>query len=383
MNSIRTFFPLLEKITFLDNSAMAQKPTDALEAEMDFYTKYAVSTRTSETEIGIKNLMAINELKAKVKDLLLAQNEHIVFTSGTTDSLNKIALMLKDNIKSGDKIVLSAYNHSSNIGPWIKIANEQGATIIFSEDIVSALDEKVKIIALSQITNSFDQQIDLNNIYQKANEIGALVINDAAQAIISEQVSFANCDVIAFSANKLYGPTGFGILAFNEKINKLIKPVFIGGGTVDRISLDCSLELKNSDAIFEPGTPNLAAIHMFNKSLDWFNKNVGYAKTKEILLDLTHYLWDKLAELPNVTLYNNRDNHIILFNINNVPAQDVAHYLGTQNIYVRSGIFCAKYLSNIKPEGSYIRASLGIYNNKADCDRLIEALKEGGDFLVI
>ncbi|KKB26829.1 Cysteine desulfurase, SufS subfamily [Mycoplasmopsis meleagridis] len=388
MNNIRNFFPILEKITFLDNAALSQKPLLAIEREKDFYLNYAVSTRTSESPIGIQNNLIITQVKDKVRKLLKIKNdENVIFTSGSTDSLNKLALMLENYLNKNDEIIISEYNHSSNIAPWIKIANTKGAKVIFSDDILSKITNKTKLITLSQINNSFEYKLDLKKIYEIAYKKDILVINDAAQAIVSEEVNFSNCDAIVFSTNKFYGPTGFGILAFNEKIKRIIEPIFLGGGMVDKIDSNCDIIFKKGELAFEPGTPNLAAIHMFNGSLDFFNTFLGYKKSKKQLLLLSNYLFDKLKEIPQIKLYNSRDSHIIIFNIQNINAQDIAHYLGTKNIYVRSGIFCAQYLKNKLDESSFVRISLGVYNNKKDCDNLIKALKDeidkGGNFLVI
>ncbi|EGV00314.1 nitrogen fixation protein nifs [Mycoplasmopsis columbina SF7] len=384
MNKIREHFPLLEQIVYFDNSALTQKPLRAIQAEYDFYTKYAVSTRSSETKIGIKNAEVINNVRQKVRTLLQAKDEDkISFTSGTTDSLNKIALMVKHLINKDDEIILSIYNHSSNIGPWIRVAEEKGAKIIFTDQIIQNINKKTKIVALSQVSNSFEQKVNLEEVYKRVIENNAYLINDAAQAIISESVSFANCDAIAFSANKFYGPTGFGVLAFNHRLAQQVTPAFVGGGSVAKVDTNACLTIKNDLMSYEPGTPNLAAFHMFNASLDFFNEFLGYQKTQQHLRDLTNYLWDELAKIKNLTLYNSRNNHILLFNVKNIPAQDVAHYLATKNIYVRSGIFCAQYLKNIRDENAYVRVSLGIYNTKEECDYLVKTLKEGGDFLVI
>ncbi|MEA4115603.1 aminotransferase class V-fold PLP-dependent enzyme [Mycoplasma sp. 744] len=383
MKNIRKYFPLLKKITFLDNSALCQKPIQAINKEKSFYLEYAVSTRTSDSSIGIKNNLIIKEVKEKVKELINAnKNDYIIFTSGATDSLNKIALMLKDKIQNNQEILISAYNHSSNIAPWIKIAKDKGAIIKFSENILEDINENTVIVAISQVSNSFYHPINMKKIKEKAQLYNSIIVNDAAQAIVSEKVDMKNSDIVVFSTNKFYGPTGLGILAINDKVQKLIDPVFVGGGTIDRID-NCELTIKNGETAFEPGTPNLAAIYMFDAALDFFKKYINYENTKIKLTKLTKYLYKQLLEINNLEIYTPIESHIIIFNIKNISAQDVAHYLATQNIYVRSGIFCAQYLKNIKKENSFVRISLGVYNNYNDCKKILQALKNGGDFLVL
>ncbi|OAB48802.1 aminotransferase class V-fold PLP-dependent enzyme [Mycoplasmopsis gallinarum] len=384
MKQIRNFFPLLKDIVYFDNSAMAQKPSVAIQKMNEFYTQYAVSTRTSESTIGIENKNKITTLRNQVRNLINAnENDKIIFTSGATDSLNKIALMLKNWIQADDEILLSAYNHSSNIGPWINIANEKKAKVVFSENILADINPKTKIIAFSQKSNSLYETIDMKAIYAKAKLNNILIINDAAQAIISEPVDFKHSDVVAFSANKFYGPTGFGILAIKEELSNQLTPAFVGGGVVDKIDACGIMQLKNNDSSFEPGTPDLAAIYFFSESINFFNSYIGYDFTQKKLKELSNYAYEKLQTVPNLTLYNPKDDHIILFTIKNTGTQDIAHYLATKNIYVRSGIFCAQYLRNLNNNESFVRVSLGVYNTEEEIDMLVEALKEGGDFLVL
>ncbi len=151
-----------------------------------------------------------------------------------------------------------------------------------------------------------------------------------AQAIVYEKVSLKNCDVIAFSANKFYGPTGLGALIVKKSILDNLQPVTFGGGTVNLISKDKSFIIKNSIEKFEPGTPNFSAIFMFNKSIDFFNQFVGYDKSKKILNELSNYAYDQLLTVPNIEIYSKRDDHIILFNIKGVNSQDVAHFFRNQ-----------------------------------------------------
>ncbi|VEU77859.1 aminotransferase class V-fold PLP-dependent enzyme [Mycoplasmopsis columbinasalis] len=383
-NELKKFFPLLNQIVYFDSSAMMQKPFQVVEAGNDFYTKYAVSTRTSEATIGIKNKETIENLRSKVAKLLNAKSgDKIVFTSGATDSLNKIASMLEILIKKDDQILLSNYNHSSNIGPWILLANKVGAKVIFSENVENDINEKTKIVAFSQVTNTLEKHFDIQKIRTKLQRNQGLIINDAAQAIVSEPVDLQLSDVVVFSANKFYGPTGFGVLAMQKHLAEQLQPTFIGGGTLDAVEKDGEICINQGVMNMEPGTPNLGAIHMFDAAIDFFNEHLGYKKTKATLEEITKYLYNNLANIPNLQLYNSNDNHIVLFNIKGIPAQDVAHYLATKNIYVRAGAFCAQYLKNTRSEKSFVRISLAIYNDKTDCDALIAALKDGGDFLVV
>ncbi|ADV34180.1 hypothetical protein MBIO_0217 [Mycoplasmopsis fermentans PG18] len=379
---IQEQFPLAKKITYLDSSALVLKPKMAIDAVNNFYLNESISTRTINTKLGIESAQKINNLRKKVATLLSCQEQEVIFTSGATDSLNKFALMIKNQIKKGDIILLDVYNHSSNMAPWIKIANEIGASVKISQNVLDDLNSKVKIVAVSQVSNSFENNIDLNAIYKKAKKFNTLVVNDAAQAIVYERVSLNNCDAIAFSSNKFYGPTGFGVLAVKKEILQKLEAPFVGGGIINNIDSEKQYTLSTAADRFEAGTPNLAAINMFSVSINFFNQ-IGYCETQKILDELSFYAYQELSKIEGIKLYSNPKNHIIIFNIKNYNSHDVSHYLGTKNIYVRAGVFCDHYLKKITKEKSFVRVSLGIYNTKKDIDKLVKALKEGGDFLVL
>ncbi|UUM25603.1 aminotransferase class V-fold PLP-dependent enzyme [Mycoplasmopsis agalactiae] len=383
--SIRSFFPLAYKIVYLDTAALALKPKPSITESNNFYNLYSVSTRTNNSPLGIYTNKIVNEVRSKIALLTDAKENEVIFTSGATDSLNKFAQMYMQKLKAGDQIILHGYNHSSNMIPWIVLAKEHNidVKIVDTPDLESAINSKTKVVAFSQLTNNFQVKIDIESLYKKCHKVGAILVNDAAQAIVYEKVSLQNCDVIAFSANKFYGPTGLGALIIKEDILKELDPVTFGGGTINSVNKDNSFIIKNSIEKFEPGTLNFAAIFMFNRSIDFFNEYIGYEKSKQILKKLSNYAYDELLKVQNIEIYSKRDDHIILFNIKGINSQDVAHFLGVNNIYVRSGIFCAHYLKNFACNDSFVRVSLGVYNNKNDINKLTHALKKGGDFIVL
>ncbi|MCT4469655.1 aminotransferase class V-fold PLP-dependent enzyme [Mycoplasma sp. HS2188] len=385
MKNLKSYFRMAKNITYLDSAALGLKPNAAIKANNDFYNKYSVSVRTSNAPLGIKNIKIISDLREKIAKLLDTNIEKtsIIFTSGATQSLNNFALMFADKIKGNDEILISAYNHSSNFIPWIELAKKVGAKVVVKENLEGYINEKTKVVALSQITNNFSVRYDLEKIYQKAKEVGAILVNDAAQAIVYEKVSMNNCDVVAFSANKFYGPTGLGVLAVNNEVLSKLNPVNFGGGSVLNIDRENNWIKIPSIDLFEPGTANFAGIYMFNAAIDFFNTHIGYENTGKILNDISNYAHKELKKINNIQVYSQPSDHIILFNIDGVDSHDIAHYLGQNNIYVRSGLFCAHYVRNVKESNSYVRVSLGVYNTKSDVRKLVDALKKGGDFIVI
>ncbi|QKT05421.1 aminotransferase class V-fold PLP-dependent enzyme [Mycoplasma sp. OR1901] len=380
-DDIRKQFPILNNITYFDSAALVLKPSIATNAITEYYTQKSISSRTADTPLGNEINQTIISVRNKVATLLDAKDSEIIFTSGTTESINLFVKMFEQLLKKDDVILLSSFNHSSNIIPWIEIGKQTGAIIKYSENLIEDIQNtsNLKIVSLAQETNNFNQDFDIDKIYKLTKEKGAYLFNDAAQAISHQKVSFSFSDAVAFSTNKFYGPTGLGVLAVKSELLKQMKPVKFGGGAIDDINKDSTWTLKKTIAAFEPGTPDIAGMYMFNKSLDFFNE-IGYQRTQEILQKLSKYLHEQLSKLDNVEVFSKSGDYIALINVKGINSQDVATYLGSKQIYTISGIFCAPYLRNIKEEYSYLRISLAIYNNFEDIDKLINELKNGGDF---
>lgn len=379
---IREQFPILKKIVYLDNAALVQKPLVAINAQYDFYMNYCISNRTANSILGNQIYAVINQTREKIAKLVDAQKEEVMFTSGTTDSLNKLALMLKDLLKENDEILVHELNHSSNIAPWISIAKKTNAKVVITNNLIEKINEKTKIITIAQVNNSFySNDFKIQELFKICQEKNIILVNDAAQAIVQNKISLNNSHVIAFSANKFYGPTGLGALVIKKEILNKLSPTFLGGGAITNIDKNYHVDLQPGIIKFEPGTMNLSAIWMFNKSIDFFN-NIGYDISRKIIAELSEYAYKRLKKIKNITIYNNPRDSILLFNIYGINAQDVAHYLGNKNIYVRSGNFCVPFIKNYSKK-DLIRISFGIYNNKNDIDKLVEELEKGGDFLVI
>lgn len=380
MNKIRTKFPMADKVTYLDNSVLLLKPLEVIEAGTDYYTNFSVSPRSADSRLGVIVVQKISNVRNKVADLINGYPEEIIFTSGTTESLNIFAQMSEQFLKPNDEILLSSYNHSSNIVPWIEVAKKTQAKVIFSENILEDINPKTKVVSLSQLTNNINQHFDMDEIYQKVQENNSILVNDAAQAIVSEEVTFDNCDIIAFSSNKLYGPTGLGVLAIKKELLEFLKPTKFGGGATYKVNDGDNWQSHEGIQSYEPGTPNIAAIWQLDKAIDFYN-DLTLEITQKLLKELANYLFDELIKLENVEIASQRGDSVFLFNVKNINSQDVTSYLGHKDIYVRSGTFCSPLIQQVTKRNSYIRISLAVYNNKKDIDTLIEAIKNGGDFL--
>ncbi len=380
MNKWIKDFPMLKNnIVYLDNAALLLKPQSVIDAITHFYTNISISNRTLDSTLGIEVNTKINETRSKVAKLLDAQDDEIIFTSGATDSLNYASSLLDKIIKKGDEIILSKFNHASNIVPWIELANRTGAKIILSIKLEKDITEKTKLVCFAQVNNSFQVTEKIDDIYRRTQEVGAILVNDAAQAIAYQKVSFKNSDIIVFSTNKFYGPTGVGILAVKKSILDKCVAKRYGGGATAYITANNEWKSKDNITMHEPGTMNFSGIFGFHAALDYFD-SLDLDEINKHIKDLSIYLFDELGKIDNVRISSRIGDSITLFGIKGTEPQDVASYLGHNNIYVRSGIFCNQYLNRIKDK-SYIRISLSFYNTKEDIDKICDAIKRGGDFL--
>ncbi|MBD5423399.1 MAG: aminotransferase class V-fold PLP-dependent enzyme [Mycoplasma sp.] len=366
-------------IIYLDSAALVQKPIAVIKAINDFYTKYCISNRTSDSKIGIKVGQKIDQTRIKVANLLNCKPDEIIFNSGTTDGLNYISNLMSELIKEGDEIIVSKYNHSSHMVPWIEVAKQKNAKVIFSDNLIDDISDKTKIIAFTQSNNNFQNNIDIKLLSSLAKKHNAILINDAAQAISHEKVDAKYFDAIAFSSNKMFGPTGIGVLYICEELLNKISVKKYGGGMVENIDKNGNWKSKNSILKHEPGTLNLSGIFGFYEALKFY-ENIDKNMMNEYLDQLCAYAYKELSKINDINILSNPKDRIILFEVKNISAQDLASYLGHKDVYVRSGWFCAQYLKNMI-NNPVVRVSLHIYNNKEDIDSLCELLSKGSDFL--
>lgn len=381
MDNFKKFFPFANKVTYLDSAAMMQKPLSVVEKINEFYLNFAVNTHSQNSKISYENLEKIRKTREKIAKFIDADPNEIIFNSGTTEAINLFAHMVKKFVKNGDEILLSPFNHSSNLIVWIKIAEEIGAKIVYSEKIVDKISAKTKIIAFSQTNNSILVDLDLTEIWKKAIKYDAFVINDATQSINYQKVSINFSHAIAFSSNKFYGPTGLGVLAIKKILMDKLEPVKFGGGTIVKMNSE-NISYHNDYRKFEAGTLNFAAIWGLDAAIDFVN-NIGIKSICKNLEILSSYLYEKLKKIDDIEIFSKKGDHIIIFNIKNFSAHDVASYLGNKNIYVRSGTFCVPFLKKLLKKNSFIRVSLAFYNDFNDVDNLVEILekKEFLDFV--
>lgn len=374
-------FPTLKKYTYLDSAALVLKPKAVVEAINYYYNELGISTRTSETKIANEIKNKYYELKNQISLLCDAKEKEIILTKNTSDSLNYFFMMFEYLLKKDDEIIVSSNSHASNITPLINMAQKVGAKVIVDSNILKHINSKTILVSLSQKGNAFDDENDHKQISKITRERGIFLLNDAAQAIISEKVSLKESDAIAFSANKIFGPTSMGVLIIKEEYLEKFKAKRFGGGSIDYINNELVIKTKDYPYAHEVGSWDFAGIYGFSAALTYFSK-LDQKEMNKYILELRNYLAKEAKTISNLEYIESKNNSVFLFRIKNIDSQEIANYLGTQDVYVRSGFFCNPIFERDNNK-SYVRVSLAFYNTKEDIDILIKHLKEGGDFIVI
>lgn len=388
MNFKKDFPMLSSDIVYLDNAATTFKPNSVIDEICDYYKNYCANYSRSDYDIGLKVDDKINLVRKKVAKFINAKSDNeIIFTSGTTHSLNMIVKCFFENyLEENDEILTTKAEHASLLLPWFNVCKKKNAKInyiklednltVSLENVKKAITDKTKVISLAHITNVIGDIRPIKEIVKLAHEKGILVVIDAAQSVPHQKLDVTNLDAdfIAFSAHKMLGPTGVGVLYAKEKYLNIMEPFIYGGGMNAYFDSLMNLGYKELPYKFEAGTLNIAGIIGFGKAIDYIEK-LGIEDIHKYEVDLKKYLVEKLSTLKKIVIYNkNVPNGIVTFNIDNVFAQDVASYLNKKNICIRVGSHCAKTLYEELGVKNTCRVSLYFYNTKEDIDKLVEAL---------
>ncbi|WP_027124147.1 aminotransferase class V-fold PLP-dependent enzyme [Mycoplasmoides pirum] len=378
-------------LIYFDSGATSLKPNSVLDAMQSYYEKY--STNSHNTDSSFANLLNQEIMLARktIANFLNANPDEIIFTSGATESLNLFAFGLKHLLKPTDEIVVPDLEHASNILPWIAIAKDTNAKLIhivekdflyWTDNLLNKINENTKIVSFSSISNVFGSIVDPLELIKKIKKINpnVLIIVDATQEVQHHQIDLNNSliDCLAFSVHKMFGPTGVGIAYIKKTLQSNLNPLKYGGGMyLDYDPENLDIKFLNTVEKYEGGTQNIAGILGTKAAIDFIN-NLGLSNISEYELKLTKYLISKLKEIPNLEIINENSNtSVISFNIKNVNPQDIAYYLGTKNIIVRSGVSCVNMIKHRNKNSSgYVRITLSIYNSVEEIDVLIKTLKE-------
>lgn len=382
-------FPMLNKgIIYFDNSATTLKPKSVIEEVSNYYSNYSANAHRGDYNISQIVDDKLNDVREKTRKFINAEKkEEIVFTSGATESLNVVIKgFLKNYLNSKDEILTTKAEHASLILPLFDVVGKTGSVIkyiplnddltVSLENVKKMITNKTKVIVISHVTNVIGDIRPVEEICKYAHKLGILVIVDGAQSVPHERVDVRRLDVdfLTFSAHKMLGPTGVGVLYGKEKYLKKVKPLIEGGGMNASFDSLGDVEYKELPEKLEAGTQNLAGIFGFGKAIDYINE-VGIENIHDKEIMLKRYMVEKMSKLKNITIYNKDiQNGIVTFNVEGVFAQDVAAYLNKHNICVRVGNHCAKILSEVLGVKNTCRASLYFYNTKEEIDKLIEKL---------
>lgn len=380
-------------LVYLDNSATTFKPYAVIEAVNHYYKDITANTRRGDYSLAHDADVAFDEARKAVASFINADFEEVCFTSGDTMALNEIAFGLIDYLKPGDEILLSVEEHASNVLPWFKVAKMTGAVIRYVqidekgkltiENYRKCLNEKTKIVSLASVSNVMGYALPVKEFARLAHEYGALYIDDAAQSVphIKIDVKDSDVDFMAFSGHKMVGPTGIGILYGKKENLEKISPTFYGGEMNARFDSLGNLTLDDLPYRLEAGTQNIAGAIALKKACEYLT-SIGFDAIHQHELHLRSLAIEGLKKNGNAIIYNEEaDSGIVTFNIKDVFAQDVATYLSSKGVFVRSGQHCAKILpETLKTQGT-VRASFYIYNTDEDVEAFVKACKTSEDFL--
>ncbi|WP_342263592.1 aminotransferase class V-fold PLP-dependent enzyme [Spiroplasma endosymbiont of Clivina fossor] len=399
IKNIKKDFPFFQKnknIVYLDNSATSLKPQCVIDNIINYYLKYSTNPHNTDFLLAYDCNENIQKIRKLVAEFINGKDSEIIFTPSTTFGLNQLALGLEALISKDDEILLTMAEHSSNLLPWYRLAKTKQAKIkyIGLEDLTititnvkKLLTPKTKIVSFANISNVLGTVNDTKAICQAIKQYNPniIVIIDGAQSVghIKTDVQDWDIDFLVFSGHKMLGPTGIGILWGKNMMLSKLAPMLLGGGNNAIINENRTYSLVQGYMGFESGTQNIAGIFGLQEAIKYL-QNIGLETIHNYITSLKDYAVNEIRrENLDVTIYNpNAKSGILVFNVNNVAAHDVSVNLANNhNICLRSGIHCASLIDQVLGVESSLRASFYIYNTKEDVDKLIIALKTGGNFI--
>ena len=382
------FLMLNHDIIYFDNGATTLKPKCLLESLSDYYNNYSANAHRGDYDISLKVDSMYEHTRDLVRDLIGAtDSSEIVFTSGATDSLNKIIFgYFRDKLVRGDQVLLTRAEHASNVLPWFELKDELGLDIdyiplnenylVTLDNVKKSITDKTRVISIAHISNVVGDVRPLKEIISYAHSKGILVVVDGAQSVPHKSINVVDLDIdfLAFSAHKMCGPTGVGVMYGKMELLNNIKPLIYGGGMNASFSDDGVRVYKELPHLLEAGTPNIADVIAFGRVVEYLN-GIGFDKISSYEHELKRYALDKLSLNPNIIIYNgNSESGIITFNYKDVFAQDLAIYLNKYNICVRAGNHCAKILKDELKVKNTCRISFYFYNTFDEIDKLCDVL---------
>ena len=391
LEGIRSDFPLLAEVCYLDSAATSLSPEPVLQAMLEYERHYRANVGR-----GVHRLSQIASQKywdahRKVAAFIGAREGETVFTRNTTEAITLVAEGL--TWRPGDRVVTTRLEHHSNLLPWMRLRDRKGVDLaivppapdgtVTAEAVAEAVDDRTRLVAITHASNVLGNLLPVREIGRVAQDHGALFLVDGAQSVphLPVSVSDLGCDFLCFSGHKMLGPTGTGVLWMREAV---LEPLVVGGGSIDRVSAE-SYTLTGGYARYEAGTPHISGGIGLGRAVDYLQA-IGMSQVQLHEERLTRRMIGGLQGITGVTVYGPEPGPgrigVVSFTVQGLHPHEVAHALSEQEIMVRSGHHCCMPLMDHLglPEGT-VRASLHLYSSEGDVDRLLEAVQglAGGD----
>ncbi len=399
---VREDFPILHQevnghpLVYLDNAATTQKPRAVIQALVDYYEQDNSNVHRGAHALADRATQKFEAARVKVADFINApEARQVIWTRGTTESINLVAASWgRANLQAGDRVLVSAMEHHSNIVPWQLVAAEKGASVepipVTSDGTLdlaaleAMLDERVKLVACGHVSNALGTVNPVADVVRLAHAVGALVLIDGAQAVSHwpVDVQALDCDFYTFSAHKLFGPTGLGVLYGKRELLEAMPPYQGGGEMIETVSF-AGTTFNQLPYKFEAGTPDIAGVIAFGAAIDYLNQldRAGAAAHEQALLA---YAEERARATSGIRLVGTsaHKTSVMSFLLEGAHPNDVGMLLDQQGVAVRTGNHCAQPIMEQFGIPGTVRASLAFYNTRADIDRLFEALEKVRQFLI-
>ena len=397
---LRNDFPIFKKkingkdLVYLDNASTTQKPYSVINSITDFYSNYNSNIHRAVYQLAEEATDLYEQSRKKIANFINVRPEEIIFTRNTTESINLIAhSWARSNLKKDDVIAITEIEHHSNIVPWQILCQEIGTRLEYVgidesgfldvEYLIELISSrKVKLVSISHMSNVLGTIVPIERIIKTAHQYKIPVIVDGAQSVPHMPVDAKNldCDFLVFSAHKMLGPTGVGVLYAKKELLVKMKP-FMGGGDMIKEVFKFHTNYNEVPYKFEAGTPNIADVVGFGAAVDYLEK-IGMENIRKYEIYLTEYALESMQSLKYITIYGPMDSKfrggVISFNIADIHPHDLATIMNDHGIAIRSGHHCAQVLMQRLDVPATSRASFYIYNTKEEIDKFVNAIKEAG-----
>jgi len=400
LKKIRNQFPIYKKFkknnfVYLDSASTSLKHQSAINKLNEYNESYSANVHRSVYPIAEKATNEYEKTRLKVSEFINSKENEVIFTKNTTESINLVAYSWGlNNLKKGDKILITEMEHHSNIIPWQHVSKKTGCSLDYIkicedgtlnlEDFEKKILNNVKLVSIIHQSNVTGIINDIKKIIDISHINGAKVLVDAAQSVshIKTDVKKLNCDFLVFSGHKMFASTGVGILYGKENILENMDPFLFGGQMINIVERQSST-YNDIPHKFEAGTPNISEVISLGASIDFLNE-IGFQKIKTHMTILTKSYLDFLNYFPGIKIYGKQDNRgpVISFNIKNIHAYDFCQIMGQYNISMRAGNHCAQPLLNEFGTDSAIRISFHIYNTIDEINYFEEKIKKTTEILV-